>query len=275
MKFLMRVFNFYINSSIHVALAVCSLSWITLIEFDLSINFNLLIFTFFATITGYNFVKYFGLAKFHHRSLASWLKYIQVFSLLCFVGLIYFTLKLQIETLYTLAILGLITFLYAVPFLPKKFFLDQSKNLRAISGLKIYVIALVWAVTTVIVPLIESNNHIENDALITALQRFIYVIVATLPFEIRDMRYDSLKLATIPQRIGIQKTKLIGIILALQLLVLELFKDNLTITNLAILGVIVFTMIVLLFQSSINQRTYYSSFWVEGVPLIWLGLSLL
>jgi hypothetical protein len=274
MNFLKRIFDFYINSSIHVAFAVCGLVWITFLEFNLKVNINLLFFVFFATITGYNFVKYFGLAKFHHRSLATWLKYIQIFSFFCFLGLTYFTFKLHIKTLYFLAGLGLVTFLYAIPFLPKKIFLKKG-NLRAISGLKIYVIAFVWAVTTVIIPLVENFHQITFDVLVSSLQRFIYVLVVMLPFEIRDMRYDSLKLATIPQRIGIRSTKIIGSILAILLLVLELFKDELNLSQLLVLTLIVLLMIVLLFQSSINQRPYYSSFWVEGIPIVWLGLSLI
>ena len=34
-------------------------------------------------------------------------------------------------------------------------------------------------------------------------QRFLFVVVAILPFEIRDIQYDSLKLSTIPQQIGV------------------------------------------------------------------------
>ena len=273
MKFLKKVFDFYINSSIHVALAVCSLVWITWLEFDQEVSFNLLFFVFFATVTGYNFVKYFGLAKFHHRSLATWLKYIQIFSFLCFLGLLYFIVQLKEKTIYVLLGLGLITFLYTIPFLPKKYFLDKG-NLRAISGLKIYVIAFVWAITTVIIPLIENDQQMTHDSLICLLQRFIFVLVVMLPFEIRDMRYDSLKLSTIPQRIGIQRTKIIGSVLAAQLLVLELFKDELNLYKLFVLLVIVFLIVLLLFQSRINQQPYYSSFLVEGIPMVWLGLSL-
>ena len=46
-----------------------------------------------------------------------------------------------------------------------------------------------------------------------------------LPFEIRDMQYDSLKLSTIPQRIGVMKTKIIGVFMLLFFL-LEFFKDE-------------------------------------------------
>ena len=102
MQVLKRLFDFYINSSIHVALAVCGLVWVTLLNFNVGADLDFLYFIFFATVTGYNFVKYFGLAKFHHRSLASWLKYIQIFSFLCFLGLCILHLNLKDKPLFIL-----------------------------------------------------------------------------------------------------------------------------------------------------------------------------
>ena len=92
MEVLKRIVNFYLDSSIHVAFAVFALTWVTLLQFDLDYDKNVLYFVFFATITGYNFVKYFGVAKFHHRSLAFWLKAIQVFSFIAFIANVHFQL---------------------------------------------------------------------------------------------------------------------------------------------------------------------------------------
>ena len=272
MQVLKRLFDFYINSSIHVALAVCGLVWVTLLNFNVGANLDFIFFIFFATVTGYNFVKYFGLAKFHHRTLASWLKVIQIFSFLCFLGLCYFTLKLKSDTLLYFVVLGVITFLYAIPFLPKKL-LVQSGNLRAISGLKIYVIAFVWMCVTVIIPLLNENYNFDNDAMVEAVQRYIYVIIAMLPFEIRDMRYDSIKLSTIPQRIGIARTKVIGVLLIALMFLLEFFKDEFWLNKTIILGIICALLLLLLVFSNINQKKYYSGFWVEGIPILWAILT--
>lgn len=270
-----RLFDFYINASIHVAVAVCALSIITLINFNLAIDWDLIFVIFFATISSYNFVRYFGLAKFHHRRLASWLKHIQIFSFFCFLALCYFIFQIDEQTIMYLVILGGITFFYAIPLLPRKFFVDGKKNLRAISGLKIYVIAFVWAAVTVIIPLLNENYSFNNDMVVTSFQRFIYVIVATLPFEIRDMQYDSLKLGTIPQRIGINRTKIIGVLLTLIFYFIEFFKDDIDYQKLFVLPIIALLMLCFLAFSRTNQSQYYSSFWIEGIPIIWLGLLFL
>jgi len=272
MQVLTRLLDFYINSSIHVALAVCGLVWVTLLDFNVGADLDFMYFIFFATVTGYNFVKYFGLAKFHHRSLASWLKVIQIFSFVCFLGLCYFTLRLKTETLLYFAVLGAITFLYAIPFLPKKLFIEAG-NLRAIGGLKIYVIAFVWTCVTVIIPLLNENYSLDNDVFAEAIQRYLYVIIAMLPFEIRDMRYDSIKLSTIPQRIGISRTKTIGVLLIVLMFLLEFFKDEFWVNKTVILGVICTLLLLFLVFSNINQKKYFSGFWVEGIPILWAVLT--
>lgn len=256
-------------------MAVYALTWVTLIQFELDYDDSVLYFVFFASITGYNFVKYFGVAKFHHRSLAGWLRAIQIFSLLAFIAMCYYALQLNIKTLIYLSILGLITFLYAIPILPMSYFRDSQMNLREIGGLKVYVIALVWAFTTVLLPLIEIEAIINADVVITFVQRFILVIVLMLPFEIRDLNYDSLKLGTIPQKIGIKNTKIIGVLLLMVFFFLEYFRDELSAN--AILSTLIMVLITLLFVvfASKHQSKYYSAFWVEGLPIMWLGLLLI
>ena len=215
------------------------------------------------------------MAKFHHRGLAVWLKQIQVFSLISFLALIYFAFKLEIKILLYILGLGIVTFLYAIPFLPKSVFLDQGKNLRAISGLKIYVIALVWSVTTVIIPLLNQGHSIESDEVLAATQRYLYVLVAMLPFEIRDLQFDSIKLSTIPQQIGIKATKIIGTLLLILIYVLECFKTNTIEKQQHILFFVVILMLLFLICSKVSQKKYYSSFAVESVPVIWLLLIIL
>ena len=275
MKRVKQLFDFYINSSIHVALAVYSLSYLTLLEYDISYDENILYFIFFATITGYNFVKYFGIAKFHHRSLTNWLKAIQVFSLFSFILMLYYVSQLHTNTLFYILIFALITFLYAIPFLPKRFFLDGQHNLRTISGLKIYLIALVWSGVTVFIPLINNDYYINTDVVITAAQLYVFVLVLMLPFEIRDLRYDSLKLSTVPQKIGVKQTKMLGVLLLSVFFILDFFKNETSsATKIFILiGILTLTALLVLFAKK-EQGKYYSAFWVEGLPILWLILVL-
>ena len=274
MRGLRTFFDFYISSSIHVALSVLSLSSVTLFRFDLPFDENVLCFIFFASVTGYNFVKFFGLAKFHHRSLTTWLKVIQVFSAICFFLMAYYALQLKIEAIMLILILALITFLYAVPILPRRFFMDEAQQLRSISGLKVYLIAFVWAGVTVVLPLANANYLFEGTIIIVIIQRFLFVLALMLPFEIRDLNYDSLKLATIPQRIGVKRTKFMGFLLLMAMFFLELVSPVSDVNSIITTGLIAGTSAVLIYFSKIYQNQYYSSFLVEAIPILWLVLVL-
>lgn len=268
MKFLKTLFALYINSSLHVALAVTAFTLITYFVYGIEVNRDLVIFIFFSTITGYNFVKYSGIAQLHHLSLTRNLRYIQIFSFFCFIALIYFALQLQLRTLIATAILGLFTLLYAVPVFSKK------RNLRSLPGLKIFVIAIVWAGSTVILPSIEAEKVLDLRIILDTLQRFMLVVALTLPFEIRDLRFDESELDTIPQKLGVQKTRIFGVCLLVLIFFIELFQRSFQNLEFAVLSLILVISGVMLWAARRIQHRYYASFWVEAVPIFYLLLLL-
>ncbi|MDP2688407.1 MAG: hypothetical protein Q8O62_14400 [Aequorivita sp.] len=268
MKILRAVFAFYINSSIHVALAVVALLAITVLEYDLNVPSALWPFIFLGALTGYNFVKYSKIAGLYHRRLTKSLKTIQVFSAVCFVLLGIIAFQLNIITLLVTAGFGLATFFYAVPF-------AGSKSLRRFAGIKIFVVAFIWAGVTVIVPVVAAEVSISGDLLLTFFQRIMIVIALILPFEIRDVPYDSLYLKTLPQQLGVKTTKLIGEGVLLLCLVFEFFKQDYAVAY--ILSLLVFCVVLgwLIVISKKEQTRYFSSFWVEGLPILWYALFIL
>jgi hypothetical protein len=268
MKFFKIVFNFYINASIHVGLAVYAFVRITEQYFGLSNNDNLDYFIFFGTITGYNFVKYAGVARLHHRSLTNNLKIIQVFSLLCFLAMCYYGYQTPITTLLFTVPFTLLTFLYAVPFLS-----GFDKNLRQISYLKIIVVAFVWAGYTVLIPIVDAGKEISLSVIALTLQRFLIVVVLVLPFDIRDVKYDAISLQTIPMKIGVEKTKKLGLILLVFSLVLEYLFSSSAMLKTPFM-IFFFLLIMFLMRAKKEQSKYYSSFWVESLPIVWWLLLL-
>lgn len=264
MKFLKIIFNFYINASIHVALAVFSLVRITELYLDLPFNKNLDFFIFFGTITGYNFIKYAGIAKLHHRSLTKNLKIIQFFSLICFLLSLFFASKLKLQTLFYFLPLSLLTLLYAIPFLN-----GFSKNLRNIGTIKIFIIALVWALTTVLLPVVDVQKSIEIKTVLLIMQRFLFVIVLTIPFDIRDIRFDYRSLQTLPQVLGIERAKKLGFVLLGITIVLEFFVTP-NVNFKTVFLIIFFILLTLLQRAKRKQMKYYASFLVEAVPILWI-----
>ncbi|MCT8338740.1 hypothetical protein MG296_01620 [Flavobacteriaceae bacterium TK19130] len=264
MRFISNLFQFYINSSIHVALAVLAFVGITLFEYDISVSNSFPWYIFLAAITGYNFVKYAPVAGLHHRSLAQSLRVIQIFSFIAFLGLSYVSWLQPIPVLVGTFVFGLLTLFYAIPLL-------HRKSLRTISGLKIFIVALVWAGSTVILPAIAAEMLEGANLWVSFFQRFLLVVVLTLPFEIRDLPYDKRALGTLPQNLGITNVKWFGTFLLLGMFLLEFLKDSITISHLYFLIAISVLTAIALWKSNTQRATYYASFWVEGIPILgWL-----
>lgn len=268
-------FGFYLNASIHVALAAVSFTLITCYEFEIKPNSAINLFVFFATISAYNFVKYFGANKAHFKDLTSNVNLIFWVTVCCLILAGYFLISFNIEGLALIVVAGLITWFYTFP---KSLFGLLSKdvgNLRMIPGLKVYLVALVWSIITFLLPIVENVFVITPVMVISFAQRFLILVVLILPFEIRDLQFDSLKLQTIPQTIGINNTKLAGFLMILAIVILEYVKrQEATVYRLSLLSTLII-LAVLLFFSRKNSKQIYTGFWVESIPVFWLGLLLL
>ncbi len=269
MEALKSIFKFYINSSIHVALAICALVQITFLKFGTADRYIFLLFSFLGSIAAYNFVKYSKVSKLHHRQLTRSMKGIRVLTILCGIFFIYVAFKVPYDTLVYMTPFVVLTVLYAVPVFPNK------RNLRSVAGIKIFIIGLVWAGATVLVPVVYVKGVFNFDFLIEIIQRFLFVVVLMLPFEIRDLQYDDATLETIPQKIGVTKTKVFGSTLLVVFLLLTATKEMLS--SIEILSTILIAIISLMFLwgTDRQQSKYYCSFWVEGIPIMWLFITLI
>lgn len=265
METLKSAFKFYINSSIHVALTICALVHVTFEKFEISWDFTFALYSFLGAITAYNLIKYSNTAKLYHTRLTKSMKSIRIFTILSGVSFMGTVFLLPIEvTLYLLPFVVL-SVLYVAPVFP------DNRNLRSYAGMKIFIIAIVWSGVTVLVPLVFAKGNLNVDFLIEMIQRFLFIVVMMLPFEVRDLQYDDPSLETIPQKIGITNTKVFGSILLVVFLLLTALKDEL-LSSIEILSTISVTTISLLFLwgTERKQSEYYCSFWVESVPVFWL-----
>jgi len=266
-NFFKRIFDFYLDASIHVALSVFCLVWLTGFALNIYIDKDFAFFLFFGTIASYNFIKY-GLEAEKYILVANrYHKNIQFLSFAALAFACYHAYFLKLNTWVGLGVLAILTGLYAIPVLPK------AKNLRSLSGFKIFPVALVWAGATVLLPIVQIDADISWDVQVEAVQRFLMVLALILPFEIRDLRFDAPDLQTIPQRYGIKKTKKIGIVLVVFLVSMTFLKDNLEVNEIAVKAFIGITLIVALVLSEKKRSKYFASFWVELLPVTWFALT--
>lgn len=268
MKWLKRIFDFYLDASIHIAFAVYALARITTQNLNITTNEDLNCFIFFGSISCYNFVKY-GVeaekyvlvAKPYHRG-------IQLLSLLALVLALYYAYFLNLEIWIGTGVLVLLIGLYALPVLPK------AKNLRSWGGLKIFIVALVWAGVTVVLPVLSANEDLSWDVGVETIQRFVLVFILLIPFEIRDLAYDQPELKTLPQKYGVTKTKIFAGFAILVFFFLTFFKDDLRIQEVVLKGILFLALGIVLFFTKRNQSKYFASFWVEAIPIFWYAMAL-
>ena len=208
-------------------------------------------------------MKYAGLQQWHFKTLTSQTRLISIFSWISFIFTLYFARQLDYKTLSYAAIPTVLTLMYAVPFLS-----GFERNLRSVAHLKILVVAVCWVMATIVLNFIDIGYTFSINEIGIAAQRFLLVIVWMLPFEIRDLQYDKISLQTVPQKIGVPNTKRLGLALLMIALVLE-FLCSPGVMHRNVFMMVFFITLVFLMRAKVNQSRYYSSFWVESIPIIW------
>ncbi|MDH4402868.1 MAG: hypothetical protein QE264_01320 [Flavobacterium sp.] len=268
MKSLKQLFDFYLDSSIHVALSCFALVNCTYLILNISINYSVALFAFFGTIAGYNFVKFDALARSKKNKMNWKLKAIAGLSFLSLLIGIYYFLALQNITKIIAGLVLLLTILYTLPFFPNK------KNARNWAGFKIYIVAICWVAVTLILPILNSDYKIQSEIAILILQRLLLIFSLILIFEIKDLKNDDPHLKTVPQQIGVKNTKTLGFILLVIFSGLGFFNSNFQFLELQLNFFIAIVIGVFLFFSTENRSRYYTDFWVESIPIVWWLLFL-
>jgi hypothetical protein len=261
MKLPKQIFDFYLNSSIHVALSCFALVRITFYFFHLQYDEAMALFVFFGTIVGYNFVKYDALVRVNKKPVGIQLKIIAVLSFisLILVGYYFFQLK-RITQIFSFGIFA-ITALYTLPFFPNR------KNARNWAGVKIYIVALCWVGATLVLPYLNAEVPFTPNFMIKCIQRFVLVFVLILVFEILDLANDDPHLKTVPQTIGVKKTKILGFLLLIPFWIVGIL--SFTFHELIINLIMVVMLMLFIAFANPNRSKYYTSFWVESVPIFW------
>ena len=169
--------------------------------------------------------------------------------------MVFYFLQLSNELKLALCQIGILVLLY--PFF------------RKYGIFKMFIVA--FCVTFITVYVIALKDKIQA---IYVLQRFFIVICLLIPLEIVDLEIDAKSLITLPQIIGTKKTKLFGYFLLLNCFLLDLFYAELKI-NVIINTFILSVIALFIFFSNSNKSKYFTSFWVENIPIFWWLLLLI
>lgn len=268
MHVIKKLFRLYVFGSMHVGASVLALILMTNHMFGLPFDWPVAVFGYCGTMFSYNFMKYDGLFRVK-RTAGTMVRFVVFLSTLAFIaaGMSFF--YLECITQITAVIFFGLTALYTVPFFP------NTKNLRNWSGVKIYIVALCWAGITTLVPLLNAGISFYSDVYLKFTQRFLLVIILILIFEIIDLKEDDPHLKTIPQQIGVKNSKLLNIFLLLPFYFLEFFKTTVDVKQLWVNVILVVATALFTVCATPQRSKYYTLFWVESIPIFWLGLVLL
>jgi len=109
------------------------------------------------------------------------------------------------------------------------------------------------------------------------LSIFLMVSCQMISFEIRDEDIDKNKSKTVVHVFGLQRIKTIGYAILITLSVVIFFislieKDSVSYLSNIIILIVLFYLI---YKSNKNQTEYFSSIFVESVPIYWLIIEFL
>ncbi|AZA49601.1 hypothetical protein EG346_16065 [Chryseobacterium carnipullorum] len=140
------------------------------------------------------------------------------------------------------------------------FFLDVY--IRKIPLLKVFYVGLVWALVNCWLTLPEFSIPLFMIS-------FFYITALVLPFDIRDMKSDTVQ--TFPKLIGVQNTKYIAYILVFISIMIAIFYLKM-IYGAAFFFSGIITFILIYFSENKRDDTYFS-FWIEtcsALPFLFL-----
>lgn len=113
----------------------------------------------------------------------------------------------------------------------------------------------------------------EKHISIPVFSHYLYILALTIPFDIRDLQYDSKEYKTIPQQFGVQGSKVIAEIALMMFAALVVMNDQeLLKSNLFWLAMIVSGTLIILVKKS-NSDWYFAGAIDGSIAL--LGLSYL
>lgn len=263
------IIRFLVNSNIWVAF--CALALAASSEILLkTVNHQISQFVFFSTIFIYNFQRVIRIKKGEEHARKNWLNKnrtrVHLLMFFAFSMSAYQFFSFKLITQVVILLMGALSLLY--PF-----------GIRRIPFLKIFIISFVWSISTMLLLLLENNITISENILWHLVSRFLFVFAITIPFDIRDLRYDAGDLETIPSFFGSEIAKwiaLFSLFICVIATVYQLLQTDINLSNFLALNSLYFLASFLIKESDKDTNDMYFSFWIESLSIFsYLFLAIL
>jgi len=188
---LKRVFNFFIFSSLYIALcAVVMVYQLRYLFPQAKVPAVFYCFVFFSTMCSYNFHWWLtkhsatGSERLQWAVKNKWLHLLLYFAGGIGAFIAFFQLQ---QHWFWIALGALVTFLYSAPKIPQKLFI----GLRRVAVGKTIFLAFVWMYVTTVLPLLISGSTWQNGFTWLACGRFFLIYAICILFDYRDREDDK------------------------------------------------------------------------------------
>jgi 4-hydroxybenzoate polyprenyltransferase len=138
-------------------------------------------------------------------------------------------------------------------------------SIRRIPYFKVFIVAFTWSAITILPQLVDSRIYMaETNWKWLLFERFFFILSITLMFDVRDMLNDPKNLHTIPQNIGINRSKWLSVIF-ITIASLGLFHLNLNTYQLGAVLLIYLLAVILIYYSKPGKDDIYFTGWFDGI----------
>jgi len=211
--------------------------------------------------------------KFEHQGrfavISKYRSHIIVYAVLSGLGCALTFFSFSFERMSLLFFAGMISILYTLPVFGK------SMRLRDFSFIKIFLIAMVWAVVTESIPLYETGSD-TSKIILLFIERACFFIAITIPFDIRDIAVDKTNnVKTIPTKLGKSNATYLAVLLLILCLGIEfyLFGFGTQGSIAALISYLITAALIIIVRD--KEDDYYFSGLMDGAIMIpWVVLQL-
>jgi 4-hydroxybenzoate polyprenyltransferase len=161
---------------------------------------------------------------------------------------------------------------YVLPILPGR------KRLRDLGWGKILLIGWSWGWLTAFVPFAYYADASLFIAGIHTAERMLFIILITIPFEIRDMHIDqSVGLITMPALFGKKRTFRFAVIICFMIFILSFLVSFHYLNPAYFFSMLIVCLMTvpLINQSYLIRDDYFFSGWVDGLMIVALYIFIL
>lgn len=266
MSLLYRLISFLAYSNSWIGLGAAAFLWQYYLIYDLECNWLLIGFAFFATVLTYTFQRYYKIiseAKYGGRRMI-WMKknpnLIKGIMIVSGLGCLPFLFGMSWQSYLMLSACAVLSLFYVIK-IPGK----VSRNLRDIPSLKIFLIGLVWAATSTMLPYLNQPLETAEFPWLLFIADFIFIVAITIPFDIRDIILDETEKKTIPQLFGERNSLWLAcVMLAVNYALLLLIADQFLALSLTALSL----SIIFVRSSTSDTDDIYFSFFIDGLLIL-------